>query len=208
MSNVLFVKVNDRPAEQAVSVQMYEAFLNTYKEEHPSDTVAELDLFKENLPYYGNDAITALYKSSQNLELSSDEAELVKIMDRYLDQFLAAEKIVIAFPLWNLVAPAPLTTYISYLARAGKTFKYTAEGPVGLVENKKIMLLSARGGFYSTEPMLTLESAVKPVKGIFTSLMGVSVEEVIIEGHNKAQDRAAGIIASGLEETRKAAASF
>lgn len=207
MSNVLFVKVNDRPAEQAVSVQMYEAFLSAYKEAHPSDTVTELDLFKENLPNYGNDAITVLYKSSQNLELSSDEANLVKIMDRYLDQFLAADKVVIAFPLWNLVAPAPLTNYMSYLSRAGKTFKYTPEGPVGLVENKKIMLLNARGGFYSAEPMLSLESAVKPVKGAF-SIMGVSAEEIIIEGHHKAQDRAAEIIASGLEETRKAAASF
>ncbi len=44
MSNVLFVKSNDRPADQAVSVKMYDAFLSAYKEANPSDTITELDL--------------------------------------------------------------------------------------------------------------------------------------------------------------------
>lgn len=65
------------------------------------------------------------------------------------DQFLATDKIVIAFPLWNFATPAPVTTYISYLTRAGKTFTYTVEGPVGHAGDKKIVLLNARGGVYS-----------------------------------------------------------
>ncbi|MDF2718255.1 MAG: FMN-dependent NADH-azoreductase, partial [Paenibacillus sp.] len=64
MANVLFVKANDRPVEQAASVKMYETFLNAYKETHPSDVITELDLYKEELPYYGNNAITGNYKLS------------------------------------------------------------------------------------------------------------------------------------------------
>ncbi|MNJ41336.1 FMN-dependent NADH-azoreductase 1 [compost metagenome] len=51
MSTVLFVKANNRGLEQAVSVMLYQAFLDSYKESHPGDTIIELDLFKEELPY-------------------------------------------------------------------------------------------------------------------------------------------------------------
>ena len=53
MSNVLFIKANDRPAEQSVSISMYELFLNTYKKANPIDTIDELDLFQVIPPYYG-----------------------------------------------------------------------------------------------------------------------------------------------------------
>lgn len=208
MSNVLFIKVNDRPADQSVSVKMYEMFLNTYKAANPSDTITEVDLFKENIPYYGNVAIDGTHKASQGLPLTEEESSIVKVIDKYLDQFLAADKIVIAFPLWNLTAPAPLITYISYIAQSGKTFKYTAEGPIGLTSGKKVMLLSARGGSYTEEFKQFIESAVKPTKSIFSGLMGIPVEEYVIEGHQQFFDRANEIIESGLEETKKLAASF
>ncbi|GAA3400591.1 FMN-dependent NADH-azoreductase [Paenibacillus hodogayensis] len=207
MANVLFVKANDRPAEQAVSVKMYEAFLASYKESHPHDAVTELDLFQEELPSYGNTAITGLYKLSQGWPLTPEEESVTTAVNRYLEQFLAADKVVFAFPLWNFMAPAPLITYFSYLAQAGKTFKYTAEGPVGLVPDKKVALLNARGGVYSVEPMASIESAVKPLKASL-GLFGIKAEEWIIEGHNQFKDRSESIIADGLEQVAKAAASF
>jgi FMN-dependent NADH-azoreductase len=72
MANVLFVKANNRPAEQAVSVKMYETFLHSYKESHPSDVITELDLYKEELPYYGNDAISGAFKLTQGYDLTAE----------------------------------------------------------------------------------------------------------------------------------------
>ncbi|MFC5700251.1 FMN-dependent NADH-azoreductase [Cohnella faecalis] len=207
MANVLFVKANDRPSEQAVSVQMYDTFLKTYKETHAADQVEELDLYETELPYYGNDAITGLYKLGQGYELTESERSAAELANRYLDQFLAADKVVFAFPLWNFVAPAPLISYISYLTQVGKTFKYTAEGPVGLAGDKKVVLLNARGGVYSVEPMSAIESAVKPLKASL-GLFGIAAEEVVIEGHNQFKDRSAEIISEGLQETARTAASF
>ena len=152
MTKVLFVKANNRPAEQAVSVKLYEAFLASYKEAHPNDTVVELDLYKEELPYVGVDMINGTFKTGKGFDLTEEETKAVAVADKYLNQFLEADKVVFGFPLWNLTIPAVLHTYIDYLNRAGKTFKYTPEGPVGLIGDKKIALLNARGGVYSEGP--------------------------------------------------------
>ena len=208
MTKVLFVKVNDRPADQAISSKMYDAFLQTYKETHRADEVIELDLFKEELPYYGNTAITGLYKRNQGLELTAEEEYAAKLVDQYLNQFMAMDKVVFAFPLWNSTVPAPLITYLSYLAQAGKMFNYTAEGPVGYAGDKKVMLLNARGSDYALEGMASAEMAVSLVKNII-GLWGINnPETVVIEGHNQYPDRSQKIIADGLENVAKAAEAF
>ncbi|UZD45861.1 FMN-dependent NADH-azoreductase [Peribacillus frigoritolerans] len=208
MTKVLFVKVNDRPANQAISSKMYDTFLQTYKETHRAEEVTELDLFKEELPYYGNTAITGLYKRNQGLELTAEEENAAKLVDQYLNQFMAMDKVVFAFPLWNSTVPAPLITYLSYLAQAGKMFNYTAEGPVGYAGDKKVMLLNARGSDYALEGMASAEMAVSLVKNII-ALWGINnPETVVIEGHNQYPDRSQKIIADGLENVAKAAEAF
>ncbi|WP_350299856.1 FMN-dependent NADH-azoreductase [Peribacillus frigoritolerans] len=208
MTKVLFVKVNDRPAEQAISSKMYDTFLQAYKETHRTDEVTELDLFKEELPYYGNTAIAGLYKRNQGLELTAEEENAAKLVDTYLNQFLAMDKVVFAFPLWNSTVPAPLITYLSYLAQAGKMFNYTAEGPVGYAGDKKVMLLNARGSDYALEGMASAEMAVNLVKNII-GLWGINNPDVVvIEGHNQYPDQTQKIIADGLENVVKAAEAF
>jgi FMN-dependent NADH-azoreductase len=208
MSKVLFIKANDRPADQAISSKMYEVFFNTYKEANPADEITELDLFQAGLPDYGNTAIMGVYKRNNGLELTAEETKAADLVDQYLNQFFAADKIVLAFPLWNSMVPAPLVNYISYLAQAGKTFKYTAEGPIGLVGDKQVALLNARGGDYSSEAMAASEMAVRYVQTNL-GLWGITnPETIIIEGHNQYPDRAQEIIADGLETVAKAAAKF
>ncbi|WP_338749389.1 FMN-dependent NADH-azoreductase [Bacillus sp. FJAT-52991] len=208
MTTVLFVKANNRPADQAVSVKLYEAFLASYKESHPNDTVVELDLHNEELPYVGADMINGTFKAGRGLDLTEKEAKAVAVADKYLDQFLVADKVVFGFPLWNLTIPAVLHTYIDYLNRAGKTFKYTPEGPVGLIGDKKIALLNASGGVYSEGPKAEMEMAVKYVASMMAFFGVKDLEKVIIEGHNQFPDQAEEIIAAGLEKAVKAASTF
>ncbi|PRT21849.1 FMN-dependent NADH-azoreductase [Bacillus wiedmannii] len=208
MATVLFVKANNRPAEQAVSVKLYEAFLANYKEAHPNDTVVELDLYKEELPYVGVDMINGTFKAGKGFDLTEEEAKAVAVADKYLNQFLEADKVVFGFPLWNLTIPAVLHTYIDYLNRAGKTFKYTPEGPVGLIGDKKIALLNARGGVYSEGSAAEVEMAVKYVASMMGFFGATNMETVVIEGHNQFPDKAEEIITAGLEEAAKVASKF
>jgi len=208
MANVLFIKANSRPIEQAVSVQLYQAFLDSYKESHPEDNVIELDLFKENLPYYDTDKINGMFKLSRGMELTSDEKEATDLVNQYLNQFLSADKVVFAFPLWNFTVPAVLHTYLDYLGQAGKTFRYTAEGPVGLLPEKKVTLLNARGGVYSEGPAQSVEMAVNYVQTILNFWGVKDITTVIVEGHNQFPDKAEEIIEEGLKKAAAAAAAF
>lgn len=208
MSKVLLIKANDRPIDQAASVKLYHAFADSYKESHPNDEVVELDLFAENLPYYGNDMITAMFKAGRGMELTAEEQKSADLVNKYLNQFSEAEKIVIAFPMWNFTVPAVLHTYLDYLAQAGRTFRYTANGPEGLMGDKKVALLSARGGVYSEAPMDAIELANRYVKTML-GFWGISnITEVIVEGHNQFPDKAEEIVHEGVVKAAKLAETF
>lgn len=208
MAHVLFVKANNRPAAQAVTVKLYESFLHSYKESHPDDLVTELNLFEADLPYFDNDMMTGLYKLGNGIETTPEEQRLADLANTYLDQFLGADKVVFAFPLWNFTIPAQLLTYMFYLNQAGKTFKYTAEGPVGLVNNKKVALLQARGGVYSEAPMNAMEMSLNYVKTTLAFWGITNPEVVVVEGHNQFPDRAASIIEDGVKRAAELAAKF
>ncbi|MCA0754770.1 FMN-dependent NADH-azoreductase [Paenibacillus sp. N4] len=208
MSTVLFVKANDRAIEQAVSVQLYQAFLDSYKKSHPEDTVIELDLFEEELPYMNADMINGNFKASRGLDMTPAEQAAAEVAGKYIDQFLAADKVVFGFPLWNFTVPAVLHTYIDYLSQAGKTFKYTAEGPVGLISDKKVALINARGGIYSEGPAAAAEMSLNYVRNMMSFFGVKNFETVVVEGHNQLQDQAAGLVAAGIAQAETAAASF
>ncbi|WP_332633536.1 FMN-dependent NADH-azoreductase [Halalkalibacter flavus] len=208
MANVLFIKANSRPIEQAVSVKLYHTFLDQYKESNPDDVITELDLFEENLPYYDTDKINGMFKLSKGLELTTSEQDATELVNRYLNQFLEADKVVIAFPLWNFTVPAVLHTYLDYLAQAGKTFRYTAEGPQGLLTDKEVALLNARGGVYSEGPAQAAEMAVNYVKTMLNFWGIDNPKTVIIEGHNQFPDQAEEIIEKGLQQAADVAKEF
>ncbi len=152
--------------------------------------------------------MTGMYKLANGIELTAEEKQATDIVNRYLNQFLAADKVVIAFPLWNFTVPAQLITYLTYLCQAGKTFKYTAEGPVGLAGDKKVVLLNARGGVYSEGPAAQLEMSLNYVKTIMGFFGIKDIEVTVIEGHNQFPDRAQSIVEEGLNQASKLAASF
>lgn len=208
MENILFIKANDRSIEESISVKMYHTFVEHYKKTHPQDRWTEIDLFNEELPYLNAKAINANYKLANQYQLSPEEREITDITNRHLDQFLAADKVMVAFPLWNFAAPAVLHTYLDYLCQAGKTFKYTPEGPVGLISDKKVVLLNARGGVYSEGPAANIEFSLRYVESIFRFFGIQDVTPVIIEGHNQFPDRSEVIIEEGLKEVAHIAETF
>ena len=202
--NILVVKANNRPSSEGVSSKMHEVFMNELTQTNDLN-INTFDVFKEDMPYFGQDFFNAMGKSAQAEQLTDIEQRILTASNKAMDAFLDADVVVFAFPLWNKTIPAPLQTFIDYIYRAGVTFSFNENGPVGLVPDKKVIILNARGGVYSTPEMAPSEMSVNYVRMIMNFFGITNIEEVIIEGHAQFQDRAEQIIADGMQEVKAVA---
>jgi FMN-dependent NADH-azoreductase len=204
--NILVVKANNRPVSEAVSSKMYETFMENLK----GVNVTTYDVFAEDMPYFGQDLFNAFGKVQSGEELTDVEQRILAAKQKAMDALAAADVVVFVFPLWNLTIPAKLQTFIDYVFASGFTFKYDENGQlVSLMTDKKAVILSARGGIYSTPETAPMEMAATYIKNVVGGVFGMEiVDEVIIEGHNAAPDQAETIIAEGLEKVAKAAKSL
>lgn len=122
-----------------------------------------------------------------------------------LDEFLGADTIVIGAPMYNFTLPSQLKAWIDRLAVAGKTFRYTANGPEGLVKGKRLIVALARGGIYSEgSPAAAFEHLETYLRGVF-NLVGIEPEFVIAEGLNISELRESSL-RQALGETLRLAA--
>lgn len=120
----------------------------------------------------------------------ADAADPAAILSsEVLEEFLAADVIVVGAPMYNFSIPSSLKAWIDRVAVAGKTFRYTAEGPEGLAKGKRVIIASSRGGFYGTgtaaQPMDFQEPYLRAVLGF----LGIAdIEFVRAEGVNVSAD--------------------
>jgi FMN-dependent NADH-azoreductase len=204
--NILVVKANNRPASEAVSSKMYETFMKNIE----GVNVTTYDVFAEDMPYFGQDLFNAFGKLESGEAMTDVEQRILAAKQKAMDALTAADVVVFAFPLWNLTIPAKLQTFIDYVYQAGYAFKYDENGQaVQLMTDKKFVVLSARGGIYSTPEAAPMEMAANYIKNVMSGVFGMQlVDEVIIEGHAAAPDQADNIIAEGLEKVATAAKSL
>lgn len=159
MERVLYITANPKGEKDSVSLRLGREFIKKVEEKKDVEVV-ELNLYEENLNHVDMESLGKIFSPEKN-DLS-----------KYADEFLTFDKYVISAPMWNLSIPSILKTYIDHIAVAGKTFKYTENGPVGLLNGKKLVHITARGGFYSEGPASSFEMGDKYLRSIF-SFMGI-----------------------------------
>jgi FMN-dependent NADH-azoreductase len=123
-----------------------------------------------------------------------------------LDEFLAANTIVIGAPMYNFTLPSQLKAWIDRILIAGTTFRYTENGPQGLAGGKRVIIALARGGFYNEgSPAAALEHLESYLTGIF-NFIGVAPEFVAADGLNFGPEQREQSIGQALGETVRLAA--
>jgi FMN-dependent NADH-azoreductase len=148
--------------ENSVSRSVSAAVVAQLKSAHPDLQATYHDLVAQPLPHL-------------TLEALADPT--------YVDEFLAADVVVIGAGMYNFGLPTQLKAWIDRVAIAGKTFRYTAAGPQGLAGGKRVIVALARGGYYgSGSPAEAMEHAETYLRGVF-GFMGVTdVEFIVAEG--------------------------
>ena len=123
-----------------------------------------------------------------------------------LDEFLSADMIVIGAPMYNFTLPTQLKAWIDRIVIAGKTFRYTENGPEGLAKGKRVIVALARGGFYDAgSPASALEHLETYLRGIF-NFIGIEPEFVAADGLAVSPEQRDQSIKVALGETVRLAA--
>lgn len=140
-------------------------------------TVTYRDLAAEPLPHLSGPYLAAAAAPGEhNAALQHDLA----LGSAVLEEFLAADTVVIGAPMYNFTIPSQLKAWIDRIVVAGKTFRYGAAGPEGLVGDKRVIIAIARGGFYGEgAPAAVLEHLESYLRGVF-GFIGVNAPEFII----------------------------
>lgn len=100
-----------------------------------------------------------------------------------LEEFLAADIVVLGAPMYNFTIPSQLKAWIDRILVAGKTFRYGAAGPEGLAGNKHVIIAVSRGGFYGAgAPAAALEHVETYLRGVFGFIGVTNLEIVVAEG--------------------------
>ena len=123
-----------------------------------------------------------------------------------LDEFLAADTVVIGAPMYNFTLPSQLKAWLDRILVAGKTFRYTANGPEGLAGGKRVIVALARGGLYNAgSPAASLEHLESYLRGVF-NFIGIEPEFVAADGLNISSEQRQESIDLALGDTMRLAA--
>ncbi|WHX42436.1 FMN-dependent NADH-azoreductase [Mesobacillus sp. AQ2] len=211
MATVLYITANPKAVEESFSLTVGEEFIKAYRENNPADEVVRLDLYKMDVPFIDTDVFSGwgkLQKGSAFEQLSDDEKQKVSAINTLTDQFVAGDKYIFVTPFWNFSFPPKMKAYIDNIAIAGKTFKYTAEGPVGLLGGKKALHIQARGGVYSEGPAKEMEFGDRYLRTVL-AFMGIEdAETLAIEGMAAMPEKAEEIKQQAIQRANELAKQF
>lgn len=144
MSKTLFITSSlfgDQSKSREIALEM----LAVLRDADPKLEIVRRDV--NALSHLSGDTLQALATSLENR--SERQAEMVRLADELIEEVEDADTIVIAAPMYNFSISSPLKAWIDHLARAGRTFRYAALGPEGLLKGKKVFVIASRGGSYA-----------------------------------------------------------
>ena len=159
------------------SSQLADTFAADWLAANPGSNVVVRDLATNPVPHLTGERFQAfLTKPEDRTEAQRREAD---VSDQLVAEIQAADVLVIGLPLYNYGVPSTLKAYFDHVARAGITFRYTANGPEGLLKGKKAYLFATRGGVHAGFPRDTQTGFVRD----FLAFLGITdVEFIYAEG--------------------------
>lgn len=181
-------------ADQGQSSQLSNAFVAAWRASHPDATVTVRDLARDPVPHLDAERFQAFLAQPEARDERQQAA--VACSDALIAELQAADVIVLGLPMYNLGIPSILKTWIDHVTRAGITFRYTENGPQGLLAGKKAYVFAARGGKYAGT---SFDTQTDYVRNFFGFIGITDVEFVYAEGLNMGEEsKLAGLASANL----------
>jgi len=209
MANLLFVS-SSLFGEASQSGKIAAEFVDRWVNTHPGTKIVKRALSAESIPHLTLATFTAGATPAD--KRSAAETENAALADVLIAELEAADVVVIAAPMYNLSIPSTLKAWIDHVARAGRTFRYSAAGPEGLLKGKKVFIVTGRGGVYTGDSPAKgfdfQEPYLRAALGLLglTNITFVHVEGLAMgpDGAASAHARARSVIADILPESAAA----
>lgn len=134
-------------ASNGQSSQLADKFVAAWEKANPQTEVKVRDLAAEPIPHLDGERFGAFLAKPEDRNVA--QQAIVDFSDALINELRSADVIVFGLPMYNFGIPSTLKAYFDHIARAGVTFRYTENGPVGLLTGKKVYVLAARGGIYA-----------------------------------------------------------
>lgn len=195
MSSLLFVS-SSLFGQGSKSRQVALELVENLRRADPGVAAVERVLDARTMPHLNPDTLAAW--QAPGAEAAQGSAALSEELTQEVER---AETIVIAAPMYNFSIPSTLKAWIDHVARAGRTFRYTANGPEGLLTGKKVYIVTGRGGVYSGEsPVKALDFQEPYLRAVLGFLGLTDVTFIHVEGVAMGEQAAA----DGVARARKA----
>jgi FMN-dependent NADH-azoreductase len=201
MTNILFVTSSPRGGASH-STKVAERVLSDLVANHSDAVVVRRDLAANPLPHVDEAYLGALFTP----EASRTEAQQaqVALSDALVDELQAADIVVIASAMINFTVTSTLKTWLDYVARAGRTFAYIDGKPVGLLKDKRVVLVESKGGIYSDGPMKPSDFQLPYLRFMLAFLGLEDIEVVTVEGVNFGPEQAVKALADAERQAAEA----
>ena len=183
--NILQINASAR-GQDANSTRLAGAIVERLRAANPGAGLCVRDLGTTPHPVLDEAALGALFTPAE--QRSAAQAARVALDDALIAELFAADVIVLGVPMYNFGVPVQLKTWIDAVARNGVTFRYTEQGPQGLLGGKTVIVALARGGRYRDTPA---DSQVPYLKTVLGFLGLTDVRFVYAEGLNMGAEAAA-----------------
>jgi len=190
MSKILSIISSPR-GEASNSIKLANAIIDKIKQQDTAAAVEVKDLTKSPFPHLEEAHLNAFFTPVENH--TAENAEAIRHSNEAIKQIFDADVIVIGAPMYNFSIPSVLKAWFDHIARAGITFKYTAEGPQGLITGKKAYIAVTTGGVYSSGDAAAYEFVTPYIKTILGFLGITDVTVVTAEGFAVADLQAAAL---------------
>ncbi|MEH2078903.1 MAG: FMN-dependent NADH-azoreductase [Nostoc sp.] len=165
MVNILHIDSSPR-GERSHSRELSKEFVSGWRAAHPEDAIAYRDLGHHPVPHVDEPWIAAAFSPPETH--TPELTEAIRISDELVDEFLAADRYVFGVPMYNFNIPSTFKAYIDQIVRINRTVALDAQGFKGLVEGKKAVIITARGGdFSATSPFLAYDFQEPYLRAIF-----------------------------------------
>ena len=194
MKNILVITASIF-GQDGQSSRLVDQTLDQIRQSYGDIQTTYRDLSAEPVPHLDAERFGAFLTSADDRDGS--QQGVVDYSDLLISEVVDADVIVMGVPMYNFGVPSVLKAYFDHIARAGITFRYTANGPVGLLEDRPVYILAARGGLYAGTPNDTQTPFIRSFLG-FIGLKDVRF--VYAEGLNMGDNQKA----NSLQEAGRA----